>query len=149
MLTCFTRKHVLNDLRPYLCTFPNCAIANQSYASRAAILDHEVTVHGLERGLEMVAHELETYASAAKPASDKIIHREGVACLFCGEVLSKAERDEYARHVGRHLEEIAFAVMTKPYEDWDFYSVSSGKSQGPGRASGDPSSSLRISCHIP
>ena len=132
----------MNDLRPYLCTFPNCAIANQSYASRAAFLDHEVTVNGLERGLEMVAHELETCASAVKPASETIIHRDGVACLFCGEVLSKAERDEYARHVGRHMEEIAFAVVTKPYEDWDFYSVSSG-------ASGDPSSSLRTPCHIP
>ena len=33
--------------------------------------------------------------------------------------------DSRGRHVGRHLEEIAFLVVPKAYEDWDFYSDSS------------------------
>lgn len=33
--------------------------------------------------------------------------------------------DERSRHVGRHMEEIAFTVVTKPYEDWEFYSEAS------------------------
>lgn len=113
MLTCFIRRHVLNDLRPYICTFQDCTIANESFASRAGFLDHEMLVHG-----RFTLDRLVDFDS------------DGIACLFCGEVLSKAwsKRDEYARHVGRHMEEIAFAVVTKPYEEWDFYSDSSGKS---------------------
>lgn len=25
------------------------------------------------------------------------------------------------RHLGRHMEEISFAVVMKPYEEWKFY----------------------------
>lgn len=32
---------------------------------------------------------------------------------------------ETLRHICRHMEEIAFTVVTKPYEDWDFYSDAS------------------------
>jgi Fungal Zn(2)-Cys(6) binuclear cluster domain len=34
-------------------------------------------------------------------------------------------RKEVGVHLGRHMEEIAFAVVTKPYDDWEFYSDSS------------------------
>jgi hypothetical protein len=27
-------------------------------------------------------------------------------------------------HLGQHVDEIAFAVLTKPYKEWDFYSES-------------------------
>ena len=85
-------------------------------------------VHELEMGLEIVAHELESYASTVKPESEEIMQEDDIACLFCREILSKAKRDERARHVGRHMEEIAFSVVTKPYEDWEFYTDSSGMS---------------------
>ena len=45
-------------------------------------------------------------------------------CLFCNEDIGFG-RTERGRHIGRHMEEIAFAIVTKPYEEWDFYSVSS------------------------
>lgn len=123
-----TRKHVLNDLRPYLCTYPECATADQSYASRAALLYHEVMVHEQEREFAVVAHELPSIASIVKPESEKINQGDYIACLFCRASLSKPKGDERAQHVGRHMEEIAFSVVTKPYEDWDFYTDSSGKS---------------------
>jgi hypothetical protein len=47
-------------------------------------------------------------------------------CPLCQEPI----RDQFGRHVGRHMEEISFAVVTKPYEDWDFYDGSSGSSRG-------------------
>ncbi len=85
-------------------------------------------VHELERGLEITAHELESHASTAKPESQKNIQKDDTVCLFCRETLSNAKREERARHVGRHMEEIAFSAVTKPYEDWDFDTNSSGKS---------------------
>jgi hypothetical protein len=29
------------------------------------------------------------------------------------------------RHLGQHMDEIAFAVLTKPYKEWEFYSEAS------------------------
>ena len=54
-------------------------------------------------------------------------------CLFCNEDIG-FDRTKRVRHIGRHMEEIAFAIVTKPYEKWDFYSVPSEKyldGQGP------------------
>ena len=54
-------------------------------------------------------------------------------CLFCNEDIG-FDRTERGRHVGRHMEEIAFAIVTKPYEEWDFYTASSERyldGQGP------------------
>ena len=52
-------------------------------------------------------------------------------CVFCEEVLSSYNWKDRTRHLARHMEEIAFTVVTKPYEDWDFYSdASSVKNQG-------------------
>ncbi len=108
------RKHVMNDLRPYVCTFLNCSQAGKTYASRSALLGHEIKVHaGESRSLE----SLETFMQS--------LHKD---CFFCGKVLNKAgviNLEERIRHVGRHMEEIAFTIVTKPYEDWEFYSDAS------------------------
>ena len=45
-------------------------------------------------------------------------------CLFCGEQ-TEGKINSREKHIGRHMEEIAFAVVRKPYEEWDFYSDSS------------------------
>ncbi|KAL8774267.1 MAG: hypothetical protein Q9209_001018 [Squamulea sp. 1 TL-2023] len=45
-------------------------------------------------------------------------------CLFCGKTIGERVTD-YTRHVGRHMEEIAFAVIPKQYEDWELYSDNS------------------------
>lgn len=48
------------------------------------------------------------------------------SCPLCLEniVLS----DLFSRHIARHMEDISFSVVTKSYEDWDFYDGSSGSS---------------------
>ena len=86
----------MSDLQPYVCTFLDCSKAGKPFASRFLYSCHERHVHGLHK-----------------------------SCVFCEEVLSKGSRREYGRHLGRHMEEIAFMVVTKPYEDWDFYSDAS------------------------
>lgn len=45
-------------------------------------------------------------------------------CPFCQESILPG-KVPLQRHFGRHLEEIAFAVITKPYEEWKLYDDSS------------------------
>lgn len=53
---------------------------------------------------------------------------QGPQCPFC-EVLIQPSRVIFGRHTGRHLEEISFAVVAKPYEYGKFYDdTSSGSS---------------------
>ena len=49
---------------------------------------------------------------------------EDTKCLFCGENNLSMEGSR-RRHIERHMEEVAFAIVSKPYEEWDFYSDSS------------------------
>ncbi len=44
----------------------------------------------------------------------------GSACPICQATIAPGSR-AFARHLGRHLEEIAFAVVARPYEKWEFY----------------------------
>lgn len=55
----------------------------------------------------------------------KLRKNAAVACVFCGEQTG-GKNNNREQHIGRHMEEIAFAVVRKPYEEWDFYSDSSG-----------------------
>ena len=48
-----------------------------------------------------------------------------MTCIFCREVLSAMTIWKRAEHLSRHMEEIAFSVVTKPYEEWEFYSDNS------------------------
>ena len=111
------RRHVLNDVRPYVCTFLDCSRAGKTFASRLDFWAHGFWVH-IRR---------ESWWADRLPGLTK-------ACVFCEEVLPMAngvDSQNRSEHVARHMEEIAFAVVTKPYEDWDFYSdASSVKHQG-------------------
>ena len=116
-LTPCSRKHVLADLRPYVCLFRDCDLADEQYISKFEWLLHEDLNHITEFG---AGH----FRAGKKPDQPS----ELLLCPFCGE---RMDRGELARgkHLGRHMEEIAFAVVTKPYEDWDFYSTSSLRSE--------------------
>ena len=118
----------MNDLRPYLCTFPDCPTAEKTYASRSSILDHEIGVHELEVEFHHVASGSGRCLGKEKTVLENPIPDNEIACLFCGETLPRRVLGERARHVGRHMEEIVFSVLTKRYEDWDFYTESSRKS---------------------
>ena len=93
----------MDDLRPYICTFQNCSQPGETYASRAAFLDHEISVHRDE--------------SSGSEIGEPLLPRP---CVFCEAVLSMADPKDCSQHVAHHMEEIAFTVVTNPYEDWDF-----------------------------
>ncbi|KAL8880391.1 MAG: hypothetical protein Q9198_002188 [Flavoplaca austrocitrina] len=91
------QRHVMSDLRPYLCTFEDCPKGAETYGSRWNFMTHERRSHKSDSNL----------------------------CPFCQEAVPVNKKWTWGFHVGRHMEEIAFTVVPKPYEDWDFYSDSS------------------------
>ena len=101
------------DLRPYVCSFRVCDLADRQYLSKDAWLLHEDLNHSTE-------FEAGHIRAGKKPDEPS----ESLLCPFCGERMDRGELTR-GKHLGRHMEEIAFAVVTKPYEDWDFYSTSS------------------------
>lgn len=117
LLTILARKHVMRDLRPYVCTARECDHATKPFPSLNRYLTHEIDAH------EIDAHELYRLKRSSDRES-KI--QESIVCIFCGEQTEAGKGDNArGRHVGRHMEEIAFAVVPKAYEEWEFYSESS------------------------
>jgi hypothetical protein len=72
------------------------------YGSRKVFVKHESTYH---------LHDSELYLSTS-------------SCRFCGDLIAPG-KSSYMAHAGQHMDEIAFAVVTKPYKDWEFYTDSS------------------------
>ena len=110
MLKVLHRDHVMDDLRPYICTHRVCPQAKTQYGSRINFVDHELQKH---EGASL--YEEMTHTSQLNAAS----------CSFCQEKFPRSDVSQSARHLGRHMEEIAFAVVPKAYEEWEFYSDSS------------------------
>ncbi|KAL8718286.1 MAG: hypothetical protein Q9225_004564, partial [Loekoesia sp. 1 TL-2023] len=102
------QKHVLTDLRPYVCIHPDCSgyagASIDTYSRRGLLLSHWKKKHS--RG-----HVLDG-------ARDTPILGQ---CIFCTKSVGKDISEQFC-HIGRHMEEIAFAVVPKQYEDWEFYS---------------------------
>ena len=108
LLTISLRQHVMNDLRPYICTYPECRQAKKQYRSRMNLANHENWHHV-------------TPTALTGP----------VNCPFCQKEFPTWRSRGRIWHFGHHMEEIAFAVVPKVYEDWDFYSNSSGSQLKP------------------
>ncbi len=111
------------DLQPYVCTFPNCENADQTYESRKSFISHEIAKH---RGFDTWNVPTERIYQRTIPLSD---------CPFCGEAIGGAR--SLKCHLGKHLEEVAFAVVTRPYEEWEFYSDSSSSKSARQTATAD------------
>lgn len=106
----------MRDLRPYVCTARESDHTRESFASLKRYMTHEVEAHEL--------YPLER--SSARTVQRK--KEESIMCIFCGERTEAGKGDNARRHVGRHMEEIAFTVVPKAYEEWEFYSESSSAS---------------------
>ena len=108
------RQHVMSDLRPYICTSRDCAQAEVTYASRTDLILH-LESHAPEHAL-FVEHDCaRIYANSP----DKL------RCPICQEKLLEVTSHGRGIHISRHMEEIAFLVVSKSYEEWEFYSDSS------------------------
>lgn len=106
----------MNDLRPYVCTFLDCSQAGETYGSRSAFLYREQIFHESQ---ELSRREFQR--GLFETCTEFLFE----TCVFCEKVQYMADLKDRTEHVARHMEEIAFTVVTKPYEDWDFYSDAS------------------------
>ncbi|KAI4239517.1 MAG: hypothetical protein LQ349_000277 [Xanthoria aureola] len=110
------RKHVLQDLRPYCCTYESCQQPEAVFTSRGEYLYHELVNHD----------EDPSTTTTAERAQQSIQYRskQSVVCPFCKESTGTGKNGR-AAHIGRHMEEIAFTACNTPYQEWYFYSDSS------------------------
>ncbi len=85
------RAHILEDLRPYICTFPDCRVdPDKLYSSHLAWFRHELAFHRCP--------EQEQMGAMAGP--------EEILCPFCSDSL-----DEVESHIAQHLIQIALLVL--------------------------------------
>jgi hypothetical protein len=94
------RKHILQDLEPYICPLEFCDDPTRTFTNWNRLHEH-------------LHHSHPSQAAAMCLSS----------CVFCDQKIEGTIRD-LIRHIGRHMEEIAFAVVPRAYEDWAFYSDS-------------------------
>ena len=107
------RNHVMNDLRPYACTTEDCSRPDQTYSTVKGYLFHEIYSHEVQFPI----YDVDVF---------KKIAEKSITCLFCGQQTTEGRgQHSRGRHVGQHIEEIAFMVVPKAYEDWEFYSEAS------------------------
>ena len=95
-------------------------------------MKHEILSHSDRLGIS-------PFSGSTSP-----IENQSFVCPFCGTRLGGGKGpDSRGRHVGRHMEEIAFTVVSKVYSDWEFYSDSS--TTGSDHISNDPLNTHRNS----
>ena len=131
------KKHVFTDLQPYICTFQDCGSEIDSFATRKAWADHEFSVHRTKKiwicndciarfsekdlyrehaysshGNVLMRNQLEALVNTAET---RVGISEDNLCPFCSENLGTKSR-AFAMHVGRHMEEVALAVLPRDSE---------------------------------
>ena len=90
------RRHCFDDLKPYQCLEEGCSDADATYARLKQLKVHYVRLH--------------PYAPLMTTMG---------SCPFCAVTVTQKLR---FNHVGRHMEEIAYATVNRQYQDWQFYS---------------------------
>ena len=131
------KKHVFADLQPYICTFQDCKGGIDSFATRKAWADHEFSVHRTTkiwvcndcaaRFSEKASYREHAYSShgnvlmrnqleaLVNSAETRVGISEDNLCPFCSEKPGTKSR-AFAMHVGRHMEEVALAVLPRDSE---------------------------------
>ncbi|KAL8889951.1 MAG: hypothetical protein Q9192_005940 [Flavoplaca navasiana] len=93
--------HVFQDLQPYVCLEQTCSTPQKLYTTRHEWVHHTNTMHRSEELL--VA------------GSDK--QEKGGSCILCKK--PQRTRQQYDRHVARHLQELALFVLPRNDEELD------------------------------
>jgi uncharacterized C2H2 Zn-finger protein len=151
-LICF-RKHVFDDLQPYICSYSDCDNGINAFTSQRAWMDHEFINHRIDRqwpctqcheifhqAEDFRGHLQQVHAELFNPAQvDHVINAasrisiqavEKQQCPFCQTVVSNTKR-RFQAHVGKHMQHIALAALP-PSEDSnsDDASLQTDQSQG-------------------
>jgi hypothetical protein len=151
--------HVLHDLQPYICTYPNCATASRLYASRKSWLEHERVV----RRQIWQCHDHPTGVFVSKEAFQKHLNNDhdNLTEIHAQQIASFAEAtvsDERMRcpfclnpgpfsnglhnHMAYHQEHIA--VFSLPIDTQGSNDDDSKSSKAQGHRSEDPLGSVHL-----
>jgi len=143
------REHILQDLQPYMCTYPDCPEPDAMYTNRASWLDHEAQAHrkvwrcfehsDLFRTKEELQHHLSiahsalgsVQAQALADLGSAITQDERKACPFC--FATGPYHKDLANHMASHMENLAcFSVLRSAGTDESESSAdgSSGHARG-------------------
>ena len=125
------RKHVFEDLQPYVCTLPKCWKPNALYSSQQEWFDHEVQLHRREwycdACLKRFSHKSkfqehiqeshtelvpEQHFDAVTSRCERAITTE-IKCPLCEK---KFALQTLEKHLGLHLQEVALSVLLHPGE---------------------------------
>ncbi|MCJ1402972.1 hypothetical protein MMC11_006194 [Xylographa trunciseda] len=127
--------HVFADLQPYICTFESCSKDLTTFPTRNLWASHEFEEHRVTRSwkcpecayTDSAAQKLEEHLrrchgeavtlaqlpfiiAAAETKTPQAI--EGQACPLCKAIPGKSRRN-FVKHVGRHMESVALAVLPR------------------------------------
>ena len=120
------RKHVFQDLQPYVCTFPSCPKADELYDSQREWFNHEVQLHHREWYCDACLKSFsqkalfQEHISVRHPELGTKGHFEAViqrceraiitdiVCPLCG-INSTLQTLE--KHLGLHLQEVALFTL--------------------------------------
>ena len=130
------KRHVFNDLQPYVCTYQECQKQDQLYGSRHEWFDHELAVHRREWVCpghcnevfsslkDFEAHVKTNYAQSDATSSLEvltiacerpILPSASALCPFCLE--NVGTRKKIRNHIAQHLMEISLRVLPTSLED--------------------------------
>ncbi|KAK6700191.1 hypothetical protein SNK05_012981 [Fusarium graminearum] len=131
------KRHVLADLRPYVCLWEDCTAPGMEFTRRYEWMLHEMQNHRKSYNCPCscgmtfrVRSQCKDHINKTHPKTfptsqlDTMIdlnarpmnEKEGSICPLCQENLSSMK--DYQRHVGRHQEQLAlFALPSLPTDD--------------------------------
>ncbi|KAH6878006.1 hypothetical protein BKA58DRAFT_376336 [Alternaria rosae] len=125
------KKHVLSDLQPYVCTYPDCELHDYMFESLGDWFRHESQTHRVEWSCNTESHEsisdTEEFLNHMRTVHSEPLYRTQVpslrrgfqrhtnvnsgTCTLCGEYANKLRT-----HLARHLEQLAlFAIPQTDY----------------------------------
>lgn len=128
LLTDLCRKHVLGDLQPYVCTYPDCQLSDRFFESRAEWYEHEINWHRMDWFCNVDTHrpyaeqtdflnhmksDHNTTFDAGRSSLWSSMFRypsrsSGGICNLCGR-----DSKRLKSHVSRHLEQIALFALPR------------------------------------
>ncbi|KAI5785804.1 hypothetical protein EDC01DRAFT_661502 [Geopyxis carbonaria] len=130
-------RHVFRDLRPYVCTFKDCAKPDQLYETRHDWFEHELNFHRKEWFCNICKnvfvsnfkqHLIDIHSDILAP--DQInnisngcqratVSNQQCSCPFCGKSFETGSSTRRLRsHLARHMQQIALFVLPRNFDDF-------------------------------
>ena len=145
------RSHVFDDLRPYVCTFENCTLANHLFEKRHEWFRHELDVHRREwyckiccrvsatKG-EFQNHLEVSHSDIVNTGNLEIVMRSSEkvldqhSCVVCSGTYTT---DRLRSHLAHHLQQLSLFVLPRSEREGQSEAGSNNSRGQTGSAAGD------------